>query len=1395
MSRRRKVVLSSAAILIGLMLVVVLLVVGGTQTRFGQERVRAFVQSWLSAKVSGTMYVGRISGGLFNGVVIDSIEIRDEDDSLFLATGRVFVRYELRDLLDKRVLVRRLEVEHPNVHLRYYPDGKWNFERIFPRGQPAPLGRRRGFGEFVQLDSATIRDARFAVTIPWRVLGSPPARVRDSIVTAALTDPAREVRRSGDGFTRTWRWEQGNLVLGPSRLADPDSAARVFTVRDLAVKGLDPPFHFRNVRGTIRHLGDSVWADAPHFDLPGSTGSGKAKIVCCGGLPLRYYVDVTGDSVSLSDVAWVYPTLPRTGGGRMKLAIRNSPGDLEVLDYRIYDMDVRSTKSRLRGTMTFGVGRPLLIAKDVRLEAAPVDFDLLRTLAGGPFTYDWQGKITGTVIASGGPLDRFRVERADVAFADANVPGAVSRGTGRGVLDIRLPALAVFRGFDVNVARFDLRTAQYLNREFPKLQGTIAGTARLDSIWTDVRFSDADVLHRDGPGAPSRVTGSGRLTLGDEYVTYAVDLVGAPVSLTTLARSYPAIPLRGEMSGPIRVSGTAAGMDIVTTLANEHGSISFDGHVDAEAPSYAVKGAGAVTRANARGLLARSGLPPTSVSAEYAVDLTGSAAEDLRGTVHVNASGSTVDGVAITGATARVALADGTARVDTLAIASPAGTASASGTVGLSGSASGAFDFALHVDSLAALRQYFGNEPASGTVLVRGRGTTAAGVLAVEGTVSGSGIVRGDTRARQLSGTFDARRESGAVSGSADLRADTVSIGRVKLASVHVSTDQGATGTGTAAATLAGVNGATTRLAARTERRGDTVLVALDTASIAADSAHHYRLRSPAMITLARGLVELDSLRLELFTRDGAAPDRSGGSLLVRDVRVANDSVRGSVLSSGVDLSVVQTVLPVTDARGALDINLSAAGPVTQPVLNGMLQVAGGRFVIPATGVAYHSLDSRIELVQDTLYIRRLTVYTPRGGGRNGGAAVIGNIDLTTYTRPRFDIRVRADHFRAVQRAGLATLDVSTGPVVQLVGDYDAAVLSGGLVVNEGTVYLPELLGKDVIDLDDPELYGLVDSTLLQARRFLPRVPSAFATNLTLDNVAVTVGDNVWLRSSEANIKLGGQLGLVRGRTESLITGASEDTPRLALAGTLNAERGTYVLNLGVVQPTFEVERGTLRFFGDPEVNPSLDIRAIHTVRRPRQSFNREDVRVLVTITGTLSAPVLSLASADSLPLSQSDLLSYLVTGEPAFALSNTSSQYTEQLLTIGGRLAGTFISSRIPRSVFDIVEVQTGTIGGEGAAGGSTSSYLSSLFTTRVILGKQLSERWFLGLSTGLCRANFAENLGLRLEYRISSTLSAEGGIEPGSGELGCAGASAARGFQQTPPQLGVDVFRSWRF
>jgi hypothetical protein len=90
-------------------------------------------------------------------------------------------------------------------------------------------------------------------------------------------------------------------------------------------------------------------------------------------------------------------------------------------------------------------------------------------------------------------------------------------------------------------------------------------------------------------------------------------------------------------------------------------------------------------------------------------------------------------------------------------------------------------------------------------------------------------------------------------------------------------------------------------------------------------------------------------------------------------------------------------------------------------------------------------------------------------------------------------------------------------------------------------------------------------------------------------------------------------------------------------------------------------------------------------------------------------------------------------------------------------------------------------------------------LLNTRAVLGKQIGNRWFLGLSTGLCFVNqaaFKENLGLQLEYRISSLYSAQAAIEPGSSSTRCdKSATTPLSPTQTPPQLGFDLFRNWRF
>jgi translocation and assembly module TamB len=399
-------------------------------------------------------------------------------------------------------------------------------------------------------------------------------------------------------------------------------------------------------------------------------------------------------------------------------------------------------------------------------------------------------------------------------------------------------------------------------------------------------------------------------------------------------------------------------------------------------------------------------------------------------------------------------------------------------------------------------------------------------------------------------------------------------------------------------------------------------------------------------------------------------------------------------------------------------------------------------------------------------------------------------VSFEEYDNPSFSLNASASNFRAIDKPGLASLDISTSPAVTLSGSFDDAVLRGTLRVERGSVYIPEVARKRIIDLDDPEFAGTVDTLLAINRAVMPKAPRGLTRNLTLDNVAIDIGPDVWLRSSEANIKLGGSLNVTLEPAARLT-----DPPMLALEGNLSADRGTYRLNLvdPFVQPTFEVESGTLRFFGTPDLDPGLDIRAIHTVRQPRNSANGRDVRVRVTIGGTLARPQLTLDNPDNLPLSQSDLLSYLVTGEPAIGLDNTS---TAQIAQLGIRYAGNLFTSAIPKNVLDIFELQTA---GPGSNNQQRANYdLVSLLNTRAVLGKQIGPRWFLGLSTGLCfvnTANFKENLGLQLEYRISSLYSAQAGVEPGSSDARCSSRGSAASFQQTPSQLGFDFFRNWRF
>jgi translocation and assembly module TamB len=1528
MTRRRFIALVSLCVLVTLGTIVVGVGLFTTRTETGQAQLRDWIERRVASSMKGSIHLGRISGNFVTGITIDSLELRDDEDSLFVATGPVHLQYDPRDLVDRRLYFRRVDVSRPQVVLRQHQDFTWNYKRMFKRSGPEkPRGPDRGFGDYVVVDSVHLRRASMRLTIPWHADDSLRGARRDSAIRVNLARKDHEIRRTREGYTQSYRWTEAYAAVPHVRIADPDSAGRFVVIDTLHAVESVPTFRWRNIAGVVRTLGDSAWLNLSHWDLPGSTGRGEGKIVWGSDLPVRYALRITGDSVSLKDVAWVYPTLPRTGGGTMVLEIRNER-DLKRLDYALSEMDVRTTKSRLLGAMTFETGGPVLSIHDVKLRADPVDWDLLRALNGKPFPADWQGTLTGTVTARGGPVTNFFVDAAEMTFRDAHVPGAESRFRGRGELDILFPAFTAFHGFTAQTDRLDLRTLVRLYPAFPRMSGIVSGSAVLDSSWLDVRLSQAKLTHTDGPAEPTSMTGGGRITYGDLMV-YDLDLQAAPLSLTTLARSYPLLPLRGTFSGPLTVRGTAPALEVTADLTGPAGRITYAGAADADSiGGYGAQGGGRFEALDAVMLVGRT-TPASRLSGDYRVDLTGSVLADLAGGLDLRIAGSQVDGVEVGSAAANMRFDRGIVRFDTLIVNSVAGTARGEGTLGLTRSAGNdSLVLALRVDSLGGLRRYLGTARADGTPVAADSllGTlTATGVvrgwldsLALRGTFGGRDLVMRGNVARTTQGTADLLSVRGRTTGTVALRADTLKAGGMNIKAATFAALLVDRGIASFDAAANAPNGTSLRTSGEYRAAGDTVDVRFDTVGISIGASRWSLLQRSRLLRTAGGitldtllLADADGARISgsaqipvgapvrahlradglpladlgalaqlgttiggrmgidfdvagtraapIITLSGAAQGLKFGGLTTETMRLngryadrraamdatlvragrsildasvdypialtlfsatpTGDSLRGRIRADSVDLALVEALSPrLRNSTGRLALDLAVSGTPGRPHVGGVASIREGAIELPEMGIRFAGIDMQLSADprSDSLTIERLRWTSPASGGT---ASLRGSLVYREIRDPRLDLRLDARSLRAVDKRGLARLDLSTGASgLTLAGTYDAARLSGAVNVDRGTIYIPELVNKRVVDFTQAEFAELFDTTDVRNRSLMPQPPGRLVEHLRLDGVSVNIGDEVWLRSAEANIKLGGSLNVTRARDlrdvrrSSFASVPRTDSAlyRLALSGALSADRGTYTLDLGVVQREFQVQSGRITFFGTPNFNPQIDVSALYRVKQS----NRADIGVRARIVGPFyPQPALELSSSDAF-ISQTDLVAYLVTGRPSFELNEGNRDATQRaaevLLPTGGALLSRALREQLGGWV-DLFQIQAGVANEQLPNSATTGNPFSSfLYSTRVGGEKQISERLFLSFSTGLCQlgggsgpeqqgvTGFVNSIEGKLEYRFPllapDRLSLRAGREPGAIDLRC-GAGRVRGFVATPQQWGFSLLRSWSF
>jgi hypothetical protein len=507
-----------------------------------------------------------------------------------------------------------------------------------------------------------------------------------------------------------------------------------------------------------------------------------------------------------------------------------------------------------------------------------------------------------------------------------------------------------------------------------------------------------------------------------------------------------------------------------------------------------------------------------------------------------------------------------------------------------------------------------------------------------------------------------------------------------------------------------------------------------------------------------------DSVR-QVFQASGTVPIDLALSLEGRrtvqremDVRVEADSLDAAVAFSS--LTFLQ------DVEGVVSGDFRIRGTLDRPEPSGVLRLNGAAWTLEALEVRHAGVSGSLTLNPDR------TVDVTLDGRAGGTSIVRGRVTLDPLSDPRLDLTIGFQGFQAVDRQDITG---SMSGEVKLAGSYREPTVTGSLTVDRGTIFLDEFVrSATVVDLTDPRIFDVVDTTALSTRPLLAEIRNPFLQNLRVD-VDLSVPRDSWLRSEEMNVEMGGNLFMRYDRLRRDVV----------MVGELQALRGSY----SVLGRRFDVQSGTIGFIGTPGINPSLNIQAVSRIRR----VDAEPLDVTATVAGTLTQPRVTLSSEEQ-GVAESDLVSYLIFGRPSYELANTQQALMGAAAGAGvtflsGTLAtrlGAALSQRIGLDYLSIT--QAGDFGVASISG-------NPLAGTQVEVGQYITENVFFILvfrpkpEPGSGQSFFG---GARMEVALNDDYNVQGFWEDRFLRSGFSG------FGQLVPNsqvVGVFIFREWGY
>lgn len=475
----------------------------------------------------------------------------------------------------------------------------------------------------------------------------------------------------------------------------------------------------------------------------------------------------------------------------------------------------------------------------------------------------------------------------------------------------------------------------------------------------------------------------------------------------------------------------------------------------------------------------------------------------------------------------------------------------------------------------------------------------------------------------------------------------------------------------------------------------------------------------------------------------------------------------GSLVAEQFSLAPFATLAPaqVRDVTGVINAQVNLTGTADAPVVAGRATLVGGGMTIIDLNQRYGDITGALAFDG-----RRFVVEDLRARS-DGWAVVGGQVVLERLDNPVLDLNVLFDGFRPMGVENQR--DAALFGTLTLAGPPTSLVLRGGLRVDDGYVVIPQFGGPGV------EMVDILRPAPVMGRPMEAIQDGGVLENLRIVDLRVAVGDGAWFIADEARAQLSGEL---------VVNKTGDATP---ISGTLTGNRGQYTLVAGPLVRRFDVVAAQIRFLGSPTPNPAVDITARRIVFDPAGRQVDVDVR----ITGTLETPRIAVAGGDALGIAESELLSFLIFGQPTFALGG---EYLpgEELLqqTFAGGFAE-LMAIELERSLaglgLDVFQIR---LGAGGALGGWNRPTL--------VLGRQLRPDVFITVETGLTalfggggQGEAPLNLAARLDWAFDRRSRLRLAWEPVYTGRVFRGAALALPLTDPEQQFLLELRRRWTY